>query len=168
MRTRAIFWHSCLEAARFGVRLFQSLCNLTGTSTTGLPRCLSNFRAMRSVYYSTSRFRDFAILGGKTSYRLVNRSPGLSYTRFLFQSVIYEVSSTFHWMIKLQKKRNFGAKLSITVYAACQTYVFANFAKMVPVFLKIGFTDIATGMYQMWLLPGPDLPTKLTVFPVST
>ena len=37
-----------LEAARFWLRLFQSLCNLTGTSAAVLPRCLSNFRAIRS------------------------------------------------------------------------------------------------------------------------
>ena len=32
-----------------GLDLFQSLCNLTGTSTGALPRCLSNFRATRSL-----------------------------------------------------------------------------------------------------------------------
>ena len=36
-----------IEAARVGFRLFQSLWNLTGTSTAALPRCLSNFRALR-------------------------------------------------------------------------------------------------------------------------
>ena len=36
-----------LEATRFGCRLFQSLWNLTGTSAAVLPRCLSNFRAIR-------------------------------------------------------------------------------------------------------------------------
>ena len=36
-----------LEAARFGFGLFQSLWNLTGTSAAALPRCLSNFRALR-------------------------------------------------------------------------------------------------------------------------
>ena len=38
-----------LESARFKFTLFQSLWNLTGTSTAGLPRCLSNFRAIRSL-----------------------------------------------------------------------------------------------------------------------
>ena len=64
-----------LEAARFGFKLFQVLWNWTGTSTTVLPRCLSNFRAMRSLKHPISRLRDFARLGGKTSYRLVNRGP---------------------------------------------------------------------------------------------
>ena len=43
---REISWN--LEAARFGFRLFQSLWNSTGTSAAALPKCLSNFRAMRS------------------------------------------------------------------------------------------------------------------------
>ena len=43
---RKISWS--LEAARFGFRLFQSLWNLTGPSAAVLPRCLSNFRALRS------------------------------------------------------------------------------------------------------------------------
>ena len=36
------------EAARFICRLFQTLWNLTGTSTAALPRCLSILRAIRS------------------------------------------------------------------------------------------------------------------------
>ena len=36
-----------LEVARFGFRLFQSLWNLTGPSAAALPRCLSNFGAVR-------------------------------------------------------------------------------------------------------------------------
>ena len=43
---RKISWK--LEAARFGFRLLQSLWNLTDTSAAALPRCLSNFRAIRS------------------------------------------------------------------------------------------------------------------------
>ena len=38
-----------LEAARFGFELFHSLLNLTGTSATALPRCLSNVRAIWSL-----------------------------------------------------------------------------------------------------------------------
>ena len=38
-----------LEGARFGFKLFQSHWNLTCTSLVALPRCLSNFRAMRSL-----------------------------------------------------------------------------------------------------------------------
>ena len=72
---RKISWS--LEAARFGIKLFQSLWNLAGTSAALLPRCLSNFRAMRPLQHPISRLRDFTRFGGKTSYRLVNRGPGL-------------------------------------------------------------------------------------------
>ena len=44
---RKISWS--FEAARFGFRRFQLLWNLTGTSSATLPRCLSNFRAKRSL-----------------------------------------------------------------------------------------------------------------------
>ena len=74
---RKISWS--LEVARFGFRLFQLLWNLTGTSESAatLPRCLSNFSAKRWLKHSISRLRDFTRFGGKTSYRLVNRGPGL-------------------------------------------------------------------------------------------
>ena len=68
---RKILWS--LEAARFGFKLFQSLWNLAGTSAALLPRCLSNFRAIRPLQHTISRLRDFTTFGGKTSYRLVNR-----------------------------------------------------------------------------------------------
>ena len=42
---RKISWN--LEVARFGFRLFQPLWNLTDTSATALPRCLSSFRMIR-------------------------------------------------------------------------------------------------------------------------
>ena len=73
---RKISWS--LEAARFGFKRFQSLWNLAGTSAALLPRCLSNFRAIRPLQHPISRLRDFTRFGGKTSYRLVNRGPGLS------------------------------------------------------------------------------------------
>ena len=41
-----------------------------------LPRCLSDFRAIRSIQHPISRLRDFKRFGGKTSYRFVNRGPG--------------------------------------------------------------------------------------------
>ena len=44
---RQILWRR--EAVSSGFRLFQSLCNLTGTSAATLPRCLSTFRAMWSL-----------------------------------------------------------------------------------------------------------------------
>ena len=43
---RKISWS--LEGAIFGIILFQSLWNLTGTSAAALPRWLSNFSAIRS------------------------------------------------------------------------------------------------------------------------
>ena len=70
---RKISWS--LEAARFGFKLFQSLWNLAGTSAALLPRCLSNFRAIRPLQHTISRLRDFTRFGCKTSYRLVNRGP---------------------------------------------------------------------------------------------
>ena len=42
---RMIAWS--LEAARFGFSRLQPLQKLTGTSSVGFPRCLSNFRAIR-------------------------------------------------------------------------------------------------------------------------
>ena len=71
---RKISWS--LEAARFGFKLFQLLWNLAGTSAALLPRCLSNFRAIRPLQHPISRLRDFTSFDGKTSYRLVNRGPG--------------------------------------------------------------------------------------------
>ena len=71
---RKISWS--LEAARFGFKLFQSLWNLAGTSAALLPRCLSNFIAIRPLQHPISWLRDFTRFGGKTSYRLVNRGPG--------------------------------------------------------------------------------------------
>ena len=59
---RKISWS--LEAARFGFKLFQSLWNLAGTSAALLPRCLSNFRAIRPLQHPISRLRDFTRFGG--------------------------------------------------------------------------------------------------------
>ena len=50
--------------------------SLTGASAAALPRCLSNFRAMRSLYHPISRLRDFTRSSSKTSVRLVNRGSG--------------------------------------------------------------------------------------------
>ena len=86
---RKISWS--LEAARFGFNLFQSRWNLAGTSAALLPRCLSNFRAIRPLQHPISRLRDFTRFGGKTSYRLVNRGPGPS----------PDFSCGLHWWIKI-------------------------------------------------------------------
>ena len=47
MSCRKISWS--LESARFRFRLLQSPWNLAGTSAALLPKCLSNFRAIRSL-----------------------------------------------------------------------------------------------------------------------
>ena len=72
---RQISWS--LEAARLGVIMIVSLWNLTGISVALLPRCLLNFRAIGKIQIRISRFRDFTRSCGRTSYRLVNRGPGL-------------------------------------------------------------------------------------------
>ena len=97
---RKISWS--LEAARFGSKLFQSLWNLAGTSAALLPRRLSNFRAIRPLQHPISRLRDFTRFGGKTSYRLVNRGPGLLHRLFgnrmvncLHTNRIREISANF-------------------------------------------------------------------------
>ena len=71
---RKISWS--LEAARIGFKFFQLLWHLAGTSAALLPRCLSNFRAIRPLQHPISWLRDITRFGGKTSYRLVNRGPG--------------------------------------------------------------------------------------------
>ena len=70
---RKILWS--LEAARFKFRLFQSLCNLTGTSAAVLLRSSSNFRSIQSLKHPISWLWDFTISCGKVSIRLVNRGP---------------------------------------------------------------------------------------------
>ena len=72
---RQISWS--LEATRLNVIIVVSLWNLTGTSAAALPMCLLNFRAIGKVQTRISRLRDFTISCSKTSYRLVNRGPGI-------------------------------------------------------------------------------------------
>ena len=71
---RKISWS--LEAARFGFIIFQSFWNLTSTSAVLLPMCPLNFKSIRSLYHPNLWLRNSQRFGGKTSYRLVNRSPG--------------------------------------------------------------------------------------------
>ena len=65
-----------LEAARFVFEIVRSLWNLTGTSAALLPKCLSNFKAMRYFKLPLSRLQVFARSYDKTSYRLLRRGPG--------------------------------------------------------------------------------------------
>ena len=94
---RKISWN--LEAARFGFKFFQSLWNLAGTSAALLPRCLSNFRAIRLLQHPISRLRDFTRFGGKTSYRLVNRGPcfywHLLRNPYIFNIKLYKLCTRF-------------------------------------------------------------------------
>ena len=54
-----------LEAAGFGFKFFLSFCNLTGTSPAPLPRCLSNFKAVPSLWHLISRLRYFTRFDSK-------------------------------------------------------------------------------------------------------
>ena len=65
-----------LEAARLVFIIVRSLWNLIGTSAALLPMCLSNFKAMRKLKLSISRFRDFTRSNDKTSYRILKWGPG--------------------------------------------------------------------------------------------
>ena len=64
-----------LEAARLGVIMLVSLCNLTGISVAVLPMCLSIFRTFGKFYTRISRLWGFTRSCDKTSVRLVNRGP---------------------------------------------------------------------------------------------
>ena len=55
------------------IRVWTFLVALTGTSAAAL----SNFKAIRPLEYPVSRLPHFPRFCGKTSLRLVNRSPGL-------------------------------------------------------------------------------------------
>ena len=116
---RKISWS--LEAARFGFKLFQSLWNLAGTSAALLPRCLSNFTAIRPLQHPISRHRDFTRFGGKTSYRLVNRGPCvLSYisnTLPIIKAQSYSVRAQLFW-----KKRKCVLFLFYTNIRHCKCY----------------------------------------------
>ena len=76
-----------LEAAWFGIKLFQSLCNSKGTSAALLLRCLLNLRANRLLQHPISRLWDFTRFGGETSYCLVNR--GLDFNAFHLKTLRY-------------------------------------------------------------------------------
>ena len=75
---REISWS--LEAARLGVIMIVSLWNFTGISATLLPThaCQISERLEKSKP-GISRLRDFTRSYGKTSDRLKNRGPSLSY-----------------------------------------------------------------------------------------
>ena len=92
-----------LEAARFRFRLFQSLWNLTGTSAAAQPRCLSNFRMMRSLWHPFSRLRDFTRFDDKTSYRLMNRCPDLGLRDWQYFNILFFKGSLCDWTSNMDK-----------------------------------------------------------------
>ena len=53
------------------------LCIWFGYLVLRMPRYLSNFKAIRSLWQPISRFRGFTKLVSKTSYRFMNKSPGV-------------------------------------------------------------------------------------------
>ena len=69
----------------------QWLWNLTG------PRCLSNVRAIWPLQHPISRPRDFKRFGRKTSYRLVNRSPGVTHALLINVFTIVENGVWYSW-----------------------------------------------------------------------
>ena len=64
-----------LEAVRFELILFESLWNLTDSSSAALPRCLSHFRTIQSFLNTIPLLRVFTRFCAKTSYGLVNKEP---------------------------------------------------------------------------------------------
>ena len=66
-----------LTATRFRFRHFQCPWNLSGTSEAALARWLSNLKEVRWLQHRISRLRIFTRFEGKTSYRLMNKVPGL-------------------------------------------------------------------------------------------
>ena len=93
-----------LKVAKFIFRHFQSFWHLTGTLAAALPKCLSNFRAIRSLKHLISRLPDFTKSYGKTSIRLVNRGTETGgvkiHTPFknkVHQWFIVELKSTSHF-----------------------------------------------------------------------
>ena len=67
-----------LEAARLVFRIVRSLLNLTDTSATLLPRCLSNFKTIWRFKLTISRLLDFMRSYNKMSYRILKHGPGYS------------------------------------------------------------------------------------------
>ena len=68
-----ILWS--IEAPRLVVCIVASLWNLTSTSATLLPRCLSNFRAIVHFLLQISWLRDIARSYNKTSYWILKQGP---------------------------------------------------------------------------------------------
>ena len=61
-----------IETARNEFRLFRSLCNLTGTSAVALLKCLSSFKAIRSLEHPIPRLGYCTRFDGKMTDGLVN------------------------------------------------------------------------------------------------
>ena len=104
------------EAARFGFSHHQTLWQLAGSSAVGLSRCMSNFRAMRSLLHPILRLRDFTRFVGKTSHRLVNRGHDYAINdliqRYLPVNIYVDcdISSSKSWIIVIHHYTNLTAK----------------------------------------------------------
>ena len=94
----------------------RSLWNLTDNSAAGLPIFMSNFRAIRPLFHSILPFRDFTIIGIKTSYRLVNRSPCCFLTA---KSDIYGALLELIWIRALE---NHSLSYSIRYFSTMSPY----------------------------------------------
>ena len=69
-----------LKGSRSNVHMFVSLWNLTGTSVTGLPRCLPNSKSIGLFQIKISWLRDFTRSYNNTYYRISKRAQQRSYS----------------------------------------------------------------------------------------
>ena len=101
--------YKCTIMWQIGVRLFQSLQHFTGPSAAALPRCLSIFRATRSIQNQISQLRYCTRSCGKTSYHLMNWgpfSPVCQLSNFAnYQNTFYQLASTVFGLIYMYCKR---------------------------------------------------------------
>ena len=73
---------------RFVFRIVRSLWNLAGTSAALLPKCLSNFKAIRQFKVPISWLRDFTRSYEKTSFRILRWGPGCHFKTAMFNLVL--------------------------------------------------------------------------------
>ena len=88
-----------------------------------MPRCLSNFRAIRPLQHPISRLRDFTRFGGKTSYRLVNRGPGEQLSRHMYM------------YINTLRPRQIGRHFADDIFK----YIFFNENVWIPIKISLKF-----------------------------
>ena len=86
-----------LEAARFAFRIVRSPWNLTGTPAAQLPKCLSNFKAIRIFQQPILNLRHFARCHDKTSYRILKRCLGTVISIMIFVQTLLYTSNNCIW-----------------------------------------------------------------------